>query len=133
MHNAALAVLNYESSRKALPNGVTYSTALIPTGQLYAWGANGGKPIMGANWIIDVLPYMEEQALHDQFDPNTFKPPYNIISVSDPTVNGRNYIARVQSFRHCFVPVIHITERYLRISVATGRAAITRLASGEVF
>jgi prepilin-type N-terminal cleavage/methylation domain-containing protein/prepilin-type processing-associated H-X9-DG protein len=93
LHNAALAVLNYESANKKMPNGATFNTGLITPGTFYQWGVSG-KAILGPNWIIDVLPYMEEQALRDQFDPNTFKPPYNIIGVNDPTVNSRNYIAR---------------------------------------
>jgi prepilin-type N-terminal cleavage/methylation domain-containing protein/prepilin-type processing-associated H-X9-DG protein len=91
LHNAALAVLNYESVKKALPNGVTYNTDLITNGNYYSWA---GKAIIGPDWIIDILPYMEEQSLHDRFDPNTFKAPYNIIGVNDPTPNSANYIAR---------------------------------------
>ena len=29
----------------------------------------------GPNWIIEILPYMEEQALRDSFDPGLFQPP----------------------------------------------------------
>ncbi|HEX3600411.1 MAG TPA: DUF1559 domain-containing protein [Lacipirellulaceae bacterium] len=94
LHNVALAVLNYESANKTMPNGVNFNTTNIKPADFYKWGANGGTPILGPNWIMNILPYMEEQSLHDSFDPNTFKTPYNIISVADPNVNGLNYKAR---------------------------------------
>src|SRR6476620_10584339 len=56
IHNAALAVLNYESAKKKLPPGMTYDQAKYATSitKLAAFGPN---------WIIEILPYMEEQAL----------------------------------------------------------------------
>ncbi len=105
LHNAALAVLNYESSKKVLPNGVTYddSAAGMPAGSFYAWGTTPTKKL-GPNWIIDILPYMEEQSLHDKFDPNTFKAPYETIGVNDPTVGSLNYIARGTSIPSLICP-----------------------------
>jgi prepilin-type processing-associated H-X9-DG protein len=32
---------------------------------------------IGPNWIIDILPFMEEQALRDSFDPKSLVAPYN--------------------------------------------------------
>jgi prepilin-type N-terminal cleavage/methylation domain-containing protein/prepilin-type processing-associated H-X9-DG protein len=66
MHNVALAVLNYESARKVLPNGMTMDPAeatSIDTLTKY-----------GPNWIISILPQMEEQATKDAFAPSLFKP-----------------------------------------------------------
>src|SRR4051794_14555455 len=59
LHNLVLAVLNYESSKKILPPGMTFD----PT------AANGAKiqtlQNFGPNWIIEILPNMEETALRD--------------------------------------------------------------------
>jgi prepilin-type N-terminal cleavage/methylation domain-containing protein len=63
--NVSLAVLNYESSRKQLPEGMTFdpnSTATIQT-----------MPVYGPNWIIKILPLLEDQALADAFDLSVFK------------------------------------------------------------
>ena len=78
-HNVALAVLNYESTNKTLPNGMN-----TPVAEAYA----GVMTIQTyqANWIIEILPFMEEQPLHDSFD--------FTVKINDPSVNGRNYIAR---------------------------------------
>lgn len=55
MHQLALGVLNYESSKKTLPpGGVNEST-------------DTGGP-QGAGWTIYILPFMEEQALFDKYD-----------------------------------------------------------------
>src|SRR3954466_7832676 len=53
LHNAALAVLNYESSMKTLPNAMNFDVATA--GQIDTMTGAG----IGPNWIIEVLPYME--------------------------------------------------------------------------
>src|SRR5688572_26094800 len=59
--NVALAVLNYESSKKQLPEGMTFDQA--------RFGASlQTLAEYGPNWIIKVLPYLEDQALYDAFD-----------------------------------------------------------------
>src|SRR5262249_49918270 len=58
--NLALAVLNYESSRKHFPPGFVSQPTNVET-----WG-----------WAIFTLPYLEEQSLHDQLSPSeTFQQP----------------------------------------------------------
>src|SRR3954454_14870330 len=55
IHNAALAVLNYESARKILPEGMTFDK-----------GQGGNVQSLsryGPNWIINILPYLEGQSL----------------------------------------------------------------------
>jgi prepilin-type N-terminal cleavage/methylation domain-containing protein len=84
LHNAALAVINYESTKKTLPNGMSFDTA---------WGAVNQITRFGPNWIIEVLPYMEEQALRDQFDPLSLKAPYSP-SINEPGAGNRNIAAR---------------------------------------
>jgi prepilin-type N-terminal cleavage/methylation domain-containing protein len=59
-HNVALAVLNYEVANKNLPEGMTFDRNLA--------GGVDTLPYYGANWIIKILPYLENQAMFDQFD-----------------------------------------------------------------
>jgi prepilin-type N-terminal cleavage/methylation domain-containing protein len=82
--NVALAILNYESAKKTLPNGMNFDTAL--TAQIHT------LPRYMKNWIIEVLPNLEEQALHDSFD---FSKPINDNTM--PFTTNRNYIARGQT------------------------------------
>jgi prepilin-type N-terminal cleavage/methylation domain-containing protein/prepilin-type processing-associated H-X9-DG protein len=79
IHNAAIAVLNYESANKTFPNGMN-------TPQAEAFAGVMTIQTYQKNWIIDILPFMEEQALHDSFD--------FTVKINDPTINSRNYIAR---------------------------------------
>ena len=51
MKNIMLALLNYESARKAFPAHANYSA--------------DGKPLL--SWRVHILPFMEQQALYDQF------------------------------------------------------------------
>jgi prepilin-type N-terminal cleavage/methylation domain-containing protein len=77
LHNLAIAVLNYESSNKVLPNGMTFDPALsssVHTLSKY-----------GPSWTIEVLPFMEEQPVYDSFD---FTKPINDVA------NSKNFIAR---------------------------------------
>jgi prepilin-type N-terminal cleavage/methylation domain-containing protein/prepilin-type processing-associated H-X9-DG protein len=84
LHNVALACLNYESAKKKFPNAMTFdkSAAVVPSIQIATKG-------IGPNWIIDVLPFMEEQALRDSFDPATFKAPYDP-SITNPLAGAGN-------------------------------------------
>src|SRR4051812_33523913 len=86
LHNAALAVLNYESARKSFPHGMDIDPAKAGTIDTTTTG-------FGPNWIIHILPYMEEQGLRDSFDPKSFVSPYTV-SITDPTVTGANYKTR---------------------------------------
>lgn len=81
LKNAAMAVLNYESSRKILPQGMTFPKALeLNIGYL---------SFFNANWIISVLPNLEEQSLYDSFDLKR-----RINDNATPLTSNRNYIAR---------------------------------------
>jgi prepilin-type processing-associated H-X9-DG protein len=88
IHNAALAVLNYESAKKVLPNGMTINPSDVGTMNKLA--------SYGPNWIIDILPYMEEQALRDSFDPSLFIKPgtTGFAPVNDNPANVKNQAAR---------------------------------------
>ena len=84
IHNAALAVLNFESARKILPNGMSFDKA------------QGGNvhtlTKYGPNWIIDILPYMEESATKDAFDPKVFQ--NFAVGVNEPGAGSANIKAR---------------------------------------
>lgn len=87
IHNAAIAVLNYESTRKILPNGMTFDPA--------KFGSINTLDAFGSNWIIDVLPFMEGQTLRDAFDPSLFKPVgAGFLPVNDNPANANNQKAR---------------------------------------
>lgn len=61
LHNLALAVLNYESERGVLPS----ASEAVESNRLV--NVRTGTQI---SWIVRVLPYVEQQALFDQFDLN---------------------------------------------------------------
>ena len=60
IRQVALAVLNYESANRELPPSITFDTSRVTGG----WNESEKY---GPNWVIMVLPYMEEQAVYDQF------------------------------------------------------------------
>jgi prepilin-type N-terminal cleavage/methylation domain-containing protein len=81
LKNVALAVLNYESTQKTTPKGMTFHPLLEPT--------IGTLSRFDANWIIFILPYLEEQPLYDSFN---FQRPINDASKALDT--NLNYQAR---------------------------------------
>jgi prepilin-type N-terminal cleavage/methylation domain-containing protein/prepilin-type processing-associated H-X9-DG protein len=79
--NVALAVLTYGSAQKDLPQGMTFPKGIEQ---------NIGRLIyFSRNWIISVLPYLEEQALYDSFN---FKR-----AINDPITTNPNCIAHATS------------------------------------
>jgi prepilin-type processing-associated H-X9-DG protein len=92
LHNLAIAVLNYESAKKILPNGMSFAKSAanpnVPTS-----GNIQDLTNFGPNWIIEILPYMEEQGLRDSFDPRSLVAPYNpdigTFLASSPNVKAR--------------------------------------------
>ncbi len=62
LHNLALAVLNYESSKGALP----------PSTDAPLTGPNQNKVNLRSgsqfSWIVRILPFLEQQQLNDRFD-----------------------------------------------------------------
>jgi prepilin-type N-terminal cleavage/methylation domain-containing protein len=79
MKQLGLAVLNFESAHKALPAGAwisapdpgqdcsninDYGPSMVRDG---CFDIHGLKP-PAVSWIVSVLPYLEEQAVHDRFD-----------------------------------------------------------------
>jgi prepilin-type N-terminal cleavage/methylation domain-containing protein len=75
--NVSLAVLNYESARKTTPMGMTFPKEMeskLSTLDLFY-----------KNWIILILPYLEEQPLYDSFDTH---------QINFAKAGSANYIAR---------------------------------------
>ena len=61
-----LGLLNYHDSRKRYPFAMT-----IEPDNIKAKGGMAGigrNPLYGPNWIIEILPFMEQQSLHKQFN-----------------------------------------------------------------
>ncbi|MFO0788566.1 MAG: DUF1559 domain-containing protein [Pirellulales bacterium] len=75
LKNVALAVLNYESSRKILPAGTVFpkltNGIVDPTIQ--------GNVDFGPSWIVLILPQLENQQLYDSF---VFKNPSTGVPVA---------------------------------------------------
>jgi prepilin-type N-terminal cleavage/methylation domain-containing protein len=67
LKNLAIAVLNFENTKKELPAGALVTeptnTQLIDSDNLD----------YGASWIVQILPLIEEQALASSFDPGLLK------------------------------------------------------------
>ncbi len=59
LRQLGLAVLNHESTHAYFPSGTAYGR---PRGDRL-----GTRPYNGKGWIIDTLPFLEEQALYDGF------------------------------------------------------------------
>jgi len=55
-----LAVLNYESSRKRFPAAVTGLPNVMP--------CDSTVSAKRANWVVSVLPFLEEQSIRDSYD-----------------------------------------------------------------
>lgn len=59
LRQIGLALHNHVSAHRVFPVGVAFGAPPGPD--------KGGRPYNGKGWIIDVLPYLEEQALFDLF------------------------------------------------------------------
>ncbi|MAT70449.1 MAG: hypothetical protein CMJ58_13100 [Planctomycetaceae bacterium] len=77
LHNLALAVLNYESARGALPQSSDGEVEDEVRVNLYS-----GSQL---SWIVRVMPHMELQALYDQFD---FKQTFNEFVSTAPATDS---------------------------------------------
>jgi prepilin-type N-terminal cleavage/methylation domain-containing protein/prepilin-type processing-associated H-X9-DG protein len=84
IHNVALAVLNYESAKKILPQGMTFDKA--QGGQVNALSR------YGPNWVINILPFIEETSTRDAFDPRVFQ--NFAVAVNEPGAGNANITAR---------------------------------------
>lgn len=94
--NVALAVLNYQETKKIFPVGMSFDAKLY-----YGSKIMGQLAEYGPNWVIRVLPYLEEQSTHDHFD---LKVPINGGGMSPSTpgeIRNREARGTVISVLHC--------------------------------
>ena len=70
-----LAVLNYEDSKKTLPISIDWRhedfscnprTWIGPASNSKNATSNGGPGLLGKGWIVDILPQIEQQAMHQR-------------------------------------------------------------------
>ncbi len=61
LKNIALAVHNFESAKKTFPYSIDYNQGCQVTGE-----AACAIPRTGKGWIVDILPYLEQQAMYDR-------------------------------------------------------------------
>jgi prepilin-type N-terminal cleavage/methylation domain-containing protein len=62
MKQIALALINFETATRKFPPSSTWPQGTVPE--------SNSNIRLGPNWVILVLPYMEEQSLHSQFKLN---------------------------------------------------------------
>jgi prepilin-type N-terminal cleavage/methylation domain-containing protein/prepilin-type processing-associated H-X9-DG protein len=94
LKNIGLAILNHVDARKVFPTGgVTWGVLIsdyIEDGKLV------GTDRMGLGWGFQILPYLEEEALHNITDPNVMRatavPLYNCPSRRTVTKNSNNVV-----------------------------------------
>ena len=60
IRQAGLAVLNFESAHREFPPASRWPEGVVPE--------RSSDVLLGPNWVILTLAYMEESALYDQFD-----------------------------------------------------------------
>ncbi len=69
LHNLALACRAFESQRRSFPAAITVLHTVDSKGNpTTSWEDPTATRRFGANWVIDILPYLDNQALWDQFD-----------------------------------------------------------------
>ncbi|MCI0748490.1 MAG: DUF1559 domain-containing protein [Verrucomicrobia subdivision 3 bacterium] len=85
--NVALAVLNYESSNKVFPEGMTFNPP-----DAGAQLASLNK--FGPNWMIKILPNLESQALYDSFDKNVVNGKVVWTPINEAGAGNKNIAAR---------------------------------------
>jgi prepilin-type N-terminal cleavage/methylation domain-containing protein len=85
--NVALAVLKYESDNQIFPEGMTFDQALYG-------GSIESLTQFGPNWIIKILPNLEEQALYNSFDYTTVSGKRVWTPINEPGAGNKNVEAR---------------------------------------
>jgi prepilin-type N-terminal cleavage/methylation domain-containing protein len=66
-----IALHNFHDANKEFPAGMEFDRRILPSGQEFPPLASS-TPKFRPNWIIRILPYLEEQPLFDSFHPDSF-------------------------------------------------------------
>lgn len=66
VRQSALACLNYESQKGTYPAGLDQS--MYPRGDVTAGEMDSDPDMIVTNWCLEILPFLEQQSLHDHFD-----------------------------------------------------------------
>ncbi|MEX2092915.1 MAG: DUF1559 domain-containing protein, partial [Pirellulales bacterium] len=100
LRQLGIALHNYGSTTKRLPAAGTYADVEDAIYYSYQYWRIDLKSGTNYSWVVTLLPFMEEQSLHDQFDlkANVAKNPLNpqaaqpemLMCPSEPT-RGRHY------------------------------------------
>ncbi len=61
LKNIALAIHNFESTKKTFPYSIDYNAGCQVTGATAC-----AIPRTGKGWIVDILPFLEQQAMYDR-------------------------------------------------------------------
>src|SRR6056297_2210728 len=76
MHNLVLAAHNHESAHKKLPKGLDVAEAGpakdLYNASLFRGTNDSGKPKIGPNWAIRLLPFLEQAGLYQSVDVNEY-------------------------------------------------------------
>ncbi len=67
LKNVGLAIMNFEAARRTFPYSINYGSCQVPP-----FGGKSGAcaiPRTGKGWIVDILPYLEQQGMYDQMKP----------------------------------------------------------------
>ena len=97
--------LNFEVGPQSTPQRHELRSRSL-RGSVNNWGQQKAGSF-DQSWVMQILPYMEEQSLRDAFDPATFVEPYTAVGVNDANVNGRSFRVRAPRFQRCFAQTIH--------------------------
>ncbi|WP_413433398.1 DUF1559 domain-containing protein [Crateriforma spongiae] len=76
MHNLVLAAHNHESAHKKLPKGLEVADAGpakdLYNASLFRGTNDSGKPEIGPNWAVRLLPFIEQAGLYQSVDVNEY-------------------------------------------------------------
>ena len=76
LKNMGLAIINFEGTNKKFPVSIHYDgrDCEVPPFNAKDTGGDCGIPRTGKGWIVDILPYLEQQAMHDGMKPGYDNP-----------------------------------------------------------
>jgi prepilin-type N-terminal cleavage/methylation domain-containing protein len=133
LHQIAIAVLNSEGTAGHLPTSIMRYAEDWNCGQTQWIGPNGGKNattnggpgFLGKGWIVDILPAMEQQALHSRLWDQMKKDKAFGFKVNTGLGLGHANLRDVIGTQYAFLPL-----RYLRQAIH-GTLVLGRRTGGD--